>query len=131
MSHLQFLTLKDLNHTSFKTAEFLCEFCWVFSEFEIAISMLLCRALHTGLLLNPLFHSKQEPHQGLYSVRTCAHPKKCTFVHNLLKTDLQIQICWDSQQISPKFCWFSKSLLKNTTFMLMIGNCKTCRTTPK
>ena len=47
--------------------------------------MLLFRAMHMRLQNSALVHPNLKPHIDLYSVRTCAHPKKSTFVHNLLE----------------------------------------------
>ena len=46
--------------------------------------MLLFKAMHMRQQNSALVYPNLKPHLGLYSVRTRAHPKKSTFVHNLL-----------------------------------------------
>ena len=48
------------------------------------ISMLLSTAIQVRPGSSALVYPNLKPHLGLYNVRTCAHPKKSTFVHNLL-----------------------------------------------
>ena len=94
--------------------------------------MLLCRALHMGPVSYPLFHPNLKPHLGLYNVRTCAHPKKSTFVHNLLyKLTFNYKYAEILSRYHQKKFDFPKVYQKMQLSYLMIGNCKTCRTTPK
>ena len=94
--------------------------------------MLLCRALHMGLVSYPLFHPNLKPHLGLYNVRPCAHPKISTFVHNLLyKLTFNYKYAEIFSTYHQKNFDFPKVYQKMQLSYLMIGNCKTCRTTPK
>ena len=72
------------------------------------ISMLLSRAIQVRPRNSAPVYPNLKPHLGLYSVRTRAHPKKSTFVHNLLNKHKYAEILSRYHQKNfdfPKLYW--------------------------
>ena len=94
--------------------------------------MLLSTAIQVRPGSSALVYPNLKPHLGLYNVRTCAHPKKSTFVQNLLyKLTFNYKYAEILSRYHQKKFDFPKVYQKMQLSYLMIGNCKTCRTTPK